>query len=266
MIPGQHLLMWILVSELDAGQGVSVRVEPSQPLRRVDPACAPDGAAYVCAVRAGARYSTASLEFEFVAGTPGRFTLTSSIAHSGVSDTDGFDVLPPPEAGRTVALVDEGSCTHGRPLSARIPGASAFTSACPGRTLPVGSRFRWSRLRGADLYWTRRGRMHHAEVTGYKGASGVAKVTQPRGRAVQLRIAKPRRCRGFESIQAYADARVELRIAGRLVRVTFKTGAVSVKEYCDRAEIAQSRGTVVIRDLVHGKTVRLSEGKYVVRR
>ena len=50
------------------------------------------------------------------------------------------------------------------------------------------------------------------------------------------------------------------------MRVTFKKGAVVVKEYCDRAEIIQVGGTVVIRDLVHGKTVRLSGNKYVVRR
>jgi hypothetical protein len=266
LLPGQHLFMWILVSELDAGQEVSVRIEPSEPLHAVDPACAPDGAAYLCAVRAKSSSSTAQLQLEFVAGAPGRFTLTSRIVHSGVSDTDALDVLPVPEAGRTVAVVDEGSCTHGRPLSARIPGASAFTSACPGLTLAVGSRFKWSRYRGAEFYWTRRGRMHHAQLSGYKGATGVATVTQPGGRTPRLRLTKPARCRGFESIQAISRAPGELRIDGRLVRVTFKKGAVVVKEYCDRAEVIQVGGTVVIRDLVHGRTVRFSGNKYVVRR
>ena len=184
----------------------------------------------MCAVRAKSRSSTAQLQLEFVAGRPGTFTLTSRIVHSGVSDTDTLEVLPLPLPGRTVALVDEGSCTHGRPLSARIPGASAFTSACPGRTLPVGSRVRWSHFRGAEFYWTRRGRMHHAQLGGYKGASGMAKVTQPGRGAPRLRLAKPARCRGFESIQANSHAPVELRIDGRLVRVTFKKGTVVVKE------------------------------------
>lgn len=183
-----------------------------------------------------------------------------------MSDTDGLDVLPPPEAGRTVAGVDEGSCTHGRPLSARVGGASAFSSACPGRTLPVGSRFRWSRLRGAEFYWTRRGRMYHSQLKGYRGAAGVARVTQPGRGTPRLRLAKPARCRGFESIQANAITPGELRIVGRLVRVTFRKGAVAVKEYCDRAEIVQAGGTVVIRDLVRGRRVRLSRNKYVVRR
>lgn len=35
----------------------------------------------LCAVRAGPRYSTATLELEFVAGPPGKFTLTSRIIH-----------------------------------------------------------------------------------------------------------------------------------------------------------------------------------------
>ena len=108
--------------------------------------------------------------------------------------------------------------------------------------------------------------MHHAQLGGYKGASGMAKVTQPGRGAPRLRLAKPARCRGFESIQANSHAPVELRIDGRLVRVTFKKGTVVVKEYCDRAEIIQVGGTVVIRDLVHGRTVRLSRNKYVVRR
>ena len=84
-------------------------------------------------------FSTKTFELEFVAGAPGPFTLTSRIVHSGVSDTDGLEVLPLPLPGRTVALVDEGSCTHGRPLSARMPGASAFTQPAP-----VG-RFPWDR-------------------------------------------------------------------------------------------------------------------------
>ena len=265
MLPGQRLPIWVLVSELDAGQQVSVRIEPSGPVRNVDPACVPDGAAYLCAVRAGPRYSTTTLRLKFVAATPGTFTLTSRIVHSGVETTDAIIVLAQPKAGRTVAVVDEGSCTHGRWLTARTAGASTFRSVCPGATLPVRSSVRWGHLRWAELYWTRRGSTHHAQVHGYRGQKGQAQITQPRGRAPQLRVPKPGRCRGYKSVQA--DAHSKVQILGRLVRVTLLSrGSAVVREYCDKA-LVFANSPFIVRDLVHGGTVRLSGGRtYVVSR
>lgn len=263
MLTGQRLPMWVLVSDLAAGQEVSVRIEPSEPLREVDPACAPNGTAYLCAVRAGPAGSTTQLQLKYVAGAPGRFTLTSRIVHSGVSDTDSIDVLPPPIAGRTVALVDGSSCTRGRPVRARIPRASAFTSICPGRTLPVGTRFKTPPPRSPHIYWSRGGRVRTAVL------EGNATVTQPGARALKLRLAKPRGCRGFERVEVGPVGNTgAIHIETRFARVTIKQrSVVAVREYCNRALIGV-RGAVVIRDLVHRRTVRLSAEHqiYVVRR
>jgi hypothetical protein len=263
MLPGQRLPMWIYVRELAAGQEVSVRIEPSEPVRKVDPACAPDGAAYVCALHAGPPGSTITLQLEVVAGAPGSFTLTSRILDSGVSDTDSVEVLPPPMAGRTVALVDGSSCTRGGPVRARSPGAAAFTSICPGRTLPVGTRFETPRPRSPHIYWSRGGRVRTAVL------EGNATVTQPGAGALNLRLAKPRGCRGFERVEVGPVGNTgAIHIETRFARVTIKQrSVVGVREYCNRALIGV-RGTVVVRDHVHGRTVRLSAEHqiYVVRR
>jgi hypothetical protein len=262
MLPGQRLPIEVYVRDLQADQEVSVRIEPSEPLERVDPRCAPDGAAYVCNLRAGPLFTTITLRFEFVAGEPGTFTLSSRIVHSGVSDSDAVEVLPPPEAGRTVTLIDEGSCTHGPPLTARAPGAAAFTSICPGATLPVGSRVKLVG-RAPALYWMRGGRMRRARLS-----NGAVRITQPRGRALLLRLAKPPGCRGHQRIGVFAESTGGMRILGRLVRVSFKQASVGVREYCDRALVGLRYSTIVIRDLVNDRTVRLSGARefYRVRR
>jgi hypothetical protein len=94
---------------------------------------------------------------------------------------------------------------------------------------------------------------------------GAATVFQPRGRRLELRLAKPRRCRGYEAIEV--TSRNKLRIVGRLVQVAVKSAYVAVAEYCDRAVVVQSPGSrTVVRDLVHGGTVRLTGGaRHVVR-
>jgi hypothetical protein len=97
---------------------------------------------------------------------------------------------------------------------------------------------------------------------------GNATVTQPGARALRLRLAKPHACRGFERIEVTSAGRTgAIHIESRFARVTIKRATVGVREYCNRALIGV-RGTVVIRDLVHGRTVRLSVEHeiYVVRR
>ncbi len=250
MLPGDRLPIWIYVKELSASQEVQVRIEATEPLQRVDPACAPDGATYLCTIRSGARNSTTTLRFDLVAGAPGRYTLTSRIVHSGASDTEVIEVLPPPVAGRSVAVVDVGSCTQGKPVSARLRGETGFKSICPGRTLPVGSQVRVP-PRAPDVHWTRGGRVYSAQII-----SGEATLAQPGGGPLEFRLAKPPGCRGFKSISV--NTRAPMRIVGRLVTLTFKRANLGVREYCDRARIGLSGTTVTIRDHVHGRTTRVT--------
>jgi hypothetical protein len=259
LVTGQRLFVWVYVRDLMPGQRTTLRVEPTTPFDEVDERCVADGGAYVCDVVSGT--STLSYQFELVAGEPGIWTLTSRLLHSGASDTDSLEVLEGPQAGRFVTVIDGGSCTHGTPVQARLPGDSGFDSICPGRRLPVGSDLDVPRFRAAETFWERDGRRRRGQIT------GDARLRQHGDGPLRLRLPKPPGCRGSRRVGFNGAGGV--RLLGRLLRVRFdRPASVGVKESCDSARVGIRSSTVFVRDLVNDRTVRLSGARdfYTVRR
>lgn len=261
LVTGERLHIWIYVRDLMPGQRATLRVEPTTPFAEADDRCAFDGAAYSCDVVSGTS-STLTLRFLLVAGEPGTWTLTSRLLHSGASDTDSLEVLDGPEAGSFVTLIDDGSCTHGTPVRARMPGESGFGSICPGRRLPVGTDVKVSRFRAPLTYWERGGEQRRARIT------GEARIGQRGGGPLRLRLLRPPGCRGSRRVGFAGDGAGGVRLIGRLLRVRLDEGSVGLKESCDRARVGVRSSTAFVRDLVNDRTVRLSGARdfYSVRR